>query len=128
MKATIEIEFDAATKQQADERLGAFAVAIMRAGARKTTVMSVVDAGAVYIPPSDWEVHIPPSDWADGHQVLASRRTPRGSLMGIVKTPCYPNSYYAGGIWDDGTPRDNATCNYYPTVLKAQAAFLECCK
>lgn len=47
---------------------------------------------------------------------------------GVLETPCFPASFYAGQIvnYGDGwVPRDNATCNYHRSEGEAFAAIIK---
>ena len=53
--------------------------------------------------------------------------TQSGTPVGVVDTPCRPNRYYSGLIRLSGTPMDNSTSNYYPTIEDAVAAATKKC-
>jgi hypothetical protein len=63
--------------------------------------------------------------------VLTKHKTKDGQLLGVLKTPCYPCSYYAGpivliqGQYYSG---DNATSNFHRTKADASKALLELIK
>lgn len=46
-------------------------------------------------------------------------------IFKVVKTPCYPNEWYAGPVDISGFPLDTATCNYYASEEDARTALIK---
>jgi hypothetical protein len=62
------------------------------------------------------------------YRLVEERPQGNGRRAGIVETPCFPASFYAGGLNSDGSPERNDTCLFHRTIEEARKALDRYCQ